>query len=393
METFKGKVRFISETQTVTLRNRNRDKVIKAVEMNFDPEGHLVEERYRKRKHINRIAYTYNKKGYCIERREYDFDRVLFFRYKFKYDKWGNRTEEQCFNPDGTLSESRSSRFNKHGNELEKRIRRGETLDKLGFKYDDQGRVVEEIRYENGKFVQRNNYCYDAHGSKTEETYLMPDGQVLRQSYSYSYNAQDQITEEVVMDQNGCEIGRYSFSYDNEGRRTQRCYYDPNGHFNGSNITRNNQGLPTEEVWFSSKDGSCGRTLCTYDEAGNKTSEAVFHGTLKSKTQQVLLSDGTLTCQVAYAYDTPVCDYRFEFQHNANGTLRRREERHFNVDGKETIFIRQEYDADGNLTEEIQDSSRNCYRYDAQGNWTRKEHYENNALTDTTVRTIEYYDE
>lgn len=392
MEQFKGKVKSVTETHRDVARGVREKKASLVSERNFDSEGRLLEERYRRKKHINRITYTYNRQGNCVERCEFDFDKVRFFRYKYKYDKWGNQIEEQCFDPDGSLKHATTSKYNAEGNEVEKRFRKGETTETARYKYNEQNQIVEEYLSVNGKFDLRRSYRFDDHGNKIEETAFSQDGALDSSFNQYKYDERGNIIEEVVMNADHEILIRYTFAYDNHNRRIQRNQYDADGNFSGSTLSYNERGQLTKDRWYNSATKSCGHTDFVFDSEGRILEETMYHGTLNASNQEVVVDDGVVVQQVRYSFTNKITDYQHLHIYDADGNKRECHQRHFDQEGKIILYKHQIFSQDGNLIEERNEGATIRFSYDENGNWIRKEILENGKLMNVTERSIEYWD-
>ena len=120
---FKGKVKSVTEYETANVKGK---------EISFGKK-----------------VYTYDEKGNEVLMRSYDaHDSINFpdFRWDYKYNDDGNKTEENIYNADGTLSW------------------------KTVFTYDKNGMVTEANRYHRyGALEERYVYTNDANGNKTGE--------------------------------------------------------------------------------------------------------------------------------------------------------------------------------------------------------------------------------
>lgn len=392
MEQFKGKVKSVTETHRGVARGVREKKASLVSERNFDSEGRLLEERYRRKKHINRITYTYNRNGNCVERCEFDFDKVRFFRYKYKYDRWGHQIEEQCFDPDGSLKHATSSKYNAEGNEVEKRFRKGESTEAARYKYNDRNQIVEEYLSVNGRFDLRRSYRFDEHGNKTEETVFGQDGTLDSAFNQYKYDERGNIIEEVVMNTDHETLMRYTFAYDNQNRRIQRNQYDSDGNFSGSTLTYNERGQLTKERWYNSATKSCGHTDFVFDEEGRLLEETMYHGILTASNQEVVMENGVVVQQVRYTFTKKTTDYQHQHIYDASGIERECHQRHFDNEGNIIIHKHLIFSESGNLIEERNGGETILFYYDETGNWVRKESFENGKLMNVTERAFEYWD-
>lgn len=391
MEHYEGKVKHVIERQhKIGWGGRDkRDTMVS--ERKFDAQGRITQERYRTRMHINRITYTYNRKGLCTERREYDAERMLFFRYRFKYDRWGNQIEEQSIAPDGTLTSLSRSTYNEQGHEVEKRLRRGESADHIKYTYDNRGNVIEEEKKTNGAFSVRRLYRYDDHNNKIEDTQFEQDGSVTTQRFEYKYDSNGLLLEEQIFNRENQPTTRYAFHYDPDGRCIQRSQYDNQGNFNSSFITYNN-GQKTEERWMNSSEKQCGRIHFQYNENGEMIKESIYHGSMESAFQEVELHDNSLTHHLQYICSNEILVFQYTYTYANNGILSERLEEHFSPDGTPCHRSLQKFAPNGSLIEESQNGNMERYEYDHMGNWTKKSIFINNELVSVIEREFDYWE-
>lgn len=408
MEALKGKIRHIAESTSLVKQGplrRAKGKVCLRMEKNFDPQGNLLEERFRSHKHINRITYQYNTDGLCTERREFSFDHVLFFRYKFKYDRWGHQIEALCFNPDGTLSHSQSSKYNQRGEEVEKRIRRGESIQHVKYVYDCHGNICEEYTTLNGRFEAQRRYNYDSHGNKTMDQFRNSEMEETNSHWSYEYNEQGKIVGQQLMSEDGLRVlSDYHFEYDGQGRRICTTYKDTEGLFSTRRLFYNEQGKLTLERWRSKSqydsERLCGERVFVYDEQNRLLQETVRTGTLTCQQQQMEETDEGVRIVTQYTGKADKLNYSITHHYGSGETPASTHSEHYDDQGilvQESTSI---YDDQGKLLEERmteminQEAVRTCdrYEYDEVGNWTIKTTSVDGQTEEIVTRKIEYWE-
>lgn len=391
MESFKGKVRQVTETIHHTAQRGRERKASMVSERFFNHDGNITEERYRKRKHINRITYLYNKKGKCVEMNEYDCDHVLFFRYRFKYDRWGHQIEEQRYTPKGGVDQTQSRRYDEKGQEVEHRMRKGERAEGIEYQYDEAGHIIEEKHLRNGEVTSCYTYQYDDKENLILDQQQHKDGTLLVSRYQYRYDSQDRIIDELVMNADNKVENHYTFAYDDFGNRTQNCQYLPDGTFLGRHITFDNNNHKLQERWFNSDEGTCGYNTFTYNDHGQLSEEASYSGRLAIEHHTINMGDNELVHQTHYTCDQRRITYQLIHSYNDEGHETEQHEQHFDREGNVTIDTRKYYNHEGLLIEEVQNNMRDVYQYDTHGNWTRKEHYCDGELELVNERHIEYF--
>jgi hypothetical protein len=99
------------------------------------------------------------------------------YKFKYKHDDKGNRTEEASYHNDGSLWLRYVSVYDGKGNEVE------------GFRYTGDGKV-------NGRSVSR----YDADGNLVEKTWFAPDGSLSEKwNYTYEFDANSNWIKRMSM--------------------------------------------------------------------------------------------------------------------------------------------------------------------------------------------------
>lgn len=393
METFKGKVHQVTESVLTPRRLPNdprKERIMLRMTLLFDPEGHLMEELNRDRKHANRIAYKYNKRGNCVEQTEFNTDHRPARRFLFKYDQWGNQIEEQGYDAKGSLQQTLSRRYNEQGEEIEKRLRRGDSNEKISYRLDAQGHVEEEYKTMNGKFALRRLFRYDSYGQKTEVLLTDSTGLVKRQRYEYRYDAQARILEERVLRNDGELMACYTFAYDAAGHITDRKQSDAEGHFRGSHYTFDEAGHNKTTWWYNSESHSCGRLVYAYD-GSLLVAETMTHGTLTAINQEIETEGEQVVQQVRYASNNEHTDYRHTHAYYGDGQLKESYEEHYDENGVVVQRILRQYDTLGNLLMEQQNETTVQYQYDANSNWVKRTQLFDGVVMETIVRNITYY--
>ncbi len=393
MKTFKGKIHQVTESILLPRRRTGvatRDRMQPRMTLTFDIDGHLIEELYRDRKYASHIVYKYNKKGHCVERREYNAERRLARRYLYRYDQWGNQIEEQGYNAQGSLTLATSHRYNAQGDELEHRMRRNESSEKVTYKLDANGRVEEEMRSRNGKFVSRHTYRYDHYGQKIEAVTTDSDGNSTSQHYRYRYNEKGRILEECLLDDAGNITERYTFAYNNAGNITERCHTDSQGNFAGATNHYDEQQNLLETQWYSSDNLRCGRTTYRY-EAGLLLQEVMTTGCLVPEALTLLPEHDKVVQQVHYRYSQEQTVYWHRHSYYSDGQLQETIEEHYDEQGNPIQQILRHYDTLGNLLCHKQNDNETHYQYDAQGNWVQRTQRLSGEEMETLVRNITYY--
>ena len=118
-------------------------------------------------------------------------DGIKETAYKDSYiafDKNGNITEQTEYNPDGSVK------------------------NKFTMKYDNFKNKTEEIEYEGSVLKQKRQFSYNANGDKTVELTLDSSGKLLKKE-TYTYNKQGLRVEKKVYNSANALVETHVYSY------------------------------------------------------------------------------------------------------------------------------------------------------------------------------------
>lgn len=107
-----------------------------------------------------------------------------------KYDGNGNTLEEVEFKSDGSIKQKTINTF------------------------DNNNNLIQEDKYEDGKFTERKIYTYNPEGEKTAELIYDSANKLLRKSI-YVYNNKGMKIEKKTFDENGKFISLKKYTYEN----------------------------------------------------------------------------------------------------------------------------------------------------------------------------------
>lgn len=214
-------------------RFNHKGKKIKQLIYEYDEKENLIFEKELKKngKLIVNEQHFYNEKGELIETKYWDDGGISFDSY-FKYDENGNCIEfkNEDYGLDGIVVESRYvSVYDENNKETERIKYEGlaeETEKEVYFYYDDgKMKEMQIVDIETGKINSRDLYLYALDGKLSEiVTY---EGSDVMGKWTYSYNQQGKETE--------CRI------YDGLGNLTYKhvSLYDERGSFCGTKKYKN----------------------------------------------------------------------------------------------------------------------------------------------------------
>ncbi len=190
----------------------------------------------------SKSLYKYNDYGNITEWNLFNSDGSLFAKFTSKHDNNGNRTESNNYNSDGSLKSKSiwTYKYDEKGNKKEEICFHYDSndrfLDKLiwVFKYDDKGYLYEQIGGISDSLYDRKFiYKYDSIGNVTEEEYLNKTDENLNSKETYKYNSSDNRVENKSYNSQGSLETKWSYRYNNNGDITEEEYFSYT--INGSN--------------------------------------------------------------------------------------------------------------------------------------------------------------
>ncbi len=138
-------------------------------------KGELIEEfRYNSDGTIGQeITYMYNDRGNCILIKSRDGNEAKSSEEHKKYDNNGSVVERIRYNPYGLKTKDEYAfKYDKNGNEVEEisDYENGSFEDKKTFIYNDMEKEIEIISYKQGKYSSKTSVKYDNIGNIVERT-------------------------------------------------------------------------------------------------------------------------------------------------------------------------------------------------------------------------------
>ena len=92
--------------------------------------------------------------------------------------------------------------------------------------YNTQGKISEEIDYDEGKVQDHIKYEYDEEGNLVKETHLDASGKTVK-TIQFSYNASGQAIKEIETNSSGKTFKTIEYKYDGE-LKSEKDVYDGN---------------------------------------------------------------------------------------------------------------------------------------------------------------------
>lgn len=352
------KLDFDENLQTATFRQNDKN----GTEMNLNANVNDLYKQnsgvWEEKSHISRYLLTYDKDGLLVERRYAAFqnvpacDRDRIYGQRYKYDEKGRKIEETFVGADGSVTSNKN----------------GLAIKVYTYDENDDWTSVTYLDAERNASHDGNN-CplvkleYDEYGNRIKESYYTLDGvpsirtDVNVSGFTYEYDQQGLRVKQSCFGVDGnvayCTFGYVTVenSYNEDGYLVKEMYLDEDGNptlyndgtdsYCSVSSKPNETGLPLE-ICYADENGNptelsmgAARITCTYDEAGNMTSQCFYN-----KENQPAAVDG----------------FYFEKRMEYDEFNRQTREYYLNAEGKLTTSdgvaadYRMEYNLQGALT-------------------------------------------
>ncbi|MEW6654617.1 MAG: hypothetical protein AB1394_14285 [Bacteroidota bacterium] len=179
----------------------------------FDADGTTPHEKVLVEK------LTFDTAGKRKELIRYVGDELVDIKYSFLYDAKGRLSKMETRNSGNFLTGTRESKYDKAGNEIERRLfdkRRGNM--RVVFSYDKEGNIIQSLNYDkNEKMIGRYENSFE-NGNAKKTTVYDNNGNVQREIW-FIYNSEGKLSREDFKDlSNSYSI---SYSYDLQGNITE----------------------------------------------------------------------------------------------------------------------------------------------------------------------------
>lgn len=294
------KLDFDENLQTATFRQDDKN----GTEMNLNANMNDLYKQnsglWEEKSHISRYLLTYDEDGLLTERRYAAFqnvpacDRDRIYGQRYKYDEKGRKIEEIFVGADGSVTGNKN----------------GLAIKVYTYDENDDWTSVTYLDAERNASHDGNN-CplvkleYDQYGNRIKESYYTLDGipsirtDVNVSGFLYEYNQQGFRVKQSCFGVDGkaayCTNGYVAVkdSCNEDGYLIKEMYLDENDYpvlYNDGtdsygliSIVPNETGLPLE-MSYADENGNptelasgVSRIVCTYDEAGNITSQRFYN--------------------------------------------------------------------------------------------------------------------
>lgn len=212
-----------------------------------------------------------------------DYEPELIFKTIYEYDSEGNETKE-TYSYRGSIMSIRTYRYDENGNKIAKETK-GSYRDKLDretykYKYDDNGNKIEMISYdENGELISKWIYKYDENGNEIEAIHHGTEfGVPFTVKYTSMYDENGNRIERILCNTNGKLIRRWTYEYDEKGRKIKENYFDLLSEVKTKTTTIYENENKIEEIIYDSNGELKNKYIYEYkyDKKGNETEEIKY---------------------------------------------------------------------------------------------------------------------
>ncbi|GIM53243.1 hypothetical protein CAPN004_22730 [Capnocytophaga cynodegmi] len=247
--------------------------------------------------------------------------------------------------------------------------------------YNPQGRAIEKIFYEeDGNILNKQTCKYDEQGKLIEEIW---DSNIFSTKSIRKYNKKEELIEYIEYGYEDETVSRKEkLIYYEEGERGNRvktiwCEYKFGRTFNVERYYNEHEKL-IEEIYYKEGNIYCKETW-KYDDKGNEIENIWYNGNDKNGSKRTLKYDdkGNEIEYIMY-YENGKIDSKITSKYDDKGN--KIERIGYNRNGKIDFKETREYNNQGNLIEEIRyrrDGKidfKETWKYDSQGN--KMERYE-----------------
>lgn len=250
-------------------------------------------------------------------------------------------------------------------------VQKGKVMERLTYRFDRAGNLLEEASYADGKLRYKTAYTYDNAGKKLALESYNAQGLQFFSTYDYDTGGTKMMGENTYKS-NGRLSWKNKNHYNSSGRLDEQVLYEPDGSKKTVyTYLYDAKGNQIEETLTDTVSKLNVKWVSTYDAHGNRVTLTRFSGT-----------------------DT---GYKQTFAYDAKGN--QTEACQLNPDGSIKLKLVYVYDEYGNQLEVHEMTADGvtrfqttyAYRYDTQKNWVyRMESLDQNARY-IVERTITYY--
>ncbi len=349
---------------------------------NYDENGNLIE--WYIPVETTRHLFEYDENGQMLRHSILIKEREKK-RFDYKYDGTVLTEKTAILLNDGKEIQNRVYKYSYDGQNCTEKIyyKNGVEKSRTLFKYNAEGRVIEETEYIDGSNVPHKKYRYE-NGLQVESVEYRPEGTVKKHSivkngfeekFEYTYNGElwQSVTGEYddrgnvissLFYSHGKTVKTYSWKYNSNGQVIEETNYSNDGKPSIITVQKYDENGNNIETFEDFKDlNKTQRTVRKFDENGIKLKEHTTYETI----------DGKWSKSSEYNAET---DEIIKISYKADGT-----------ESSRTVYKQKEGKTvqETSYHEGVEQNSTKHY-YDAYGNLLKTEYVKKGKVT----TTVEY---
>lgn len=188
----------------------------KSVELIYDKNGNLLKELYFDKNEKLDYCYTYDDENNSDENTN---DEIIY-----KYDKNGKIIEESSYQQ-GILKWKKIIQYNEKNSQKELFFNSNSELERIiTLKLDDKNNIIEEHRYDSDeKVIGKWIYDYNNQGNRIKEILYNSDGK-LNEEEIYIYNEKNKLIENIIINYYEKSRSKSTYIYDDNDNEIEQLY-------------------------------------------------------------------------------------------------------------------------------------------------------------------------
>lgn len=215
---------------------------------------------------VSRVEnYKFNAKGDVTEMSEPNSNDMGVVARKFKYDANRNMVEMDGCLADGEIYAKYTYKYNSQGKLVEELYYHGSDLVNYASKrvhlLNSEGLSLGAVYYDSdGTVTSKYDFVYDNDGNRVEEHYE-------NSIYVFEYDDNGNMIEQYEFE-DGALVTEAKFIYDDQNRLIEETWMNGNGIFEHATKRYNSQGLPVEASIYGEGNAWLGTSTIKYDSDG-----------------------------------------------------------------------------------------------------------------------------
>ena len=258
-----GNMGYAQKVKKITdAKNDNLFGRIKTIQT-IEYTASMGENGIEKGEKISSLFKQYNPAGYLLESSEHNSDGSMMQKEIFTYDKKNNRILELSYTEDDKVDQRVEIKYDAMNFPLKilTKDEKGKTFQKTIYQYNERGEIVQQNGYDyRGKLTEKSYYTYDNRGNLIQ---YVGYGEFDNRKISYQYNANNEITESIILNIKNVFIEKIIHTYSDSPKSVKKTYLDINS-----------KPLKSESYTYDINENLLEMTLA--DEHANITEKHIF---------------------------------------------------------------------------------------------------------------------